>query len=844
MALPTPQILGTAGAALDKATKNVEVQRNTLLAIAADNASKTADALASSDEAWYQPKIDTIRWDKLYPYQLIVVEAYEKNGKTSYRPFRDFRYTLPVPPESITFSMPFANQLSATLGGVIEERNGAPFRMIQLRSTTGVLPGRSSPVRDGGTSFLSAAFGGTILATQNTVQSLTNAGNALTGRGPLAYNVHDSSEFESVEDKSNLASRTTGYYQILLLKRFFEAYASICKTDAGAKLRMALCVWKEQEVYLVSPQSLETQKNGGSPLETTYVLGLKAFKRVALNTNDLGFVQPINVRRDPNKLAKLLTTLRETRNTVQGVSKIAAAVVGDIKKLVYEPIRESILLLKDMQGATKTVADLPENIVKGVEEAYHRAVSKETTSLFVDIRSQQQEAVRAGDSSVGVNRQRPTPFTTDTTVGGVSRGRIPAFQDPLSNAQMLDTIDLSTLKLSPEVRAAIDEETKRVNDLSRKDYEEKANGIRRAAAQLSISVGAGNSTYEELYQISAPQIKTTPTDGDWEAIYALEAAAQAMMALAASAPDKSSAMELRFEAMAQLAQKSGIAFQIPTSKFAVPFPYGVTLDRLAQQYLGDPNRWMEIATLNGLQHPYIDEVGFTLALTSNSVENQLVVAKTSQLSINKLIYVISKTKRRVSTRIVDLKNVGDYTYITTSTDVSGFTTYDDSKIEAFLDNTINSRQLIYIPSSDDPGVNPWITKSIPGVDDFDPFLAVGGVDFLLDQDNNLIFTPEGDVLWAVGLTNIIQNYRVIFSLRPYDLIDHPDLGLDVQPGMSVADLDPNKVIQAVRKMLSNDASISRIDAIQVKRSANAAGINLGITLNGASQPVAIAFGVG
>ena len=55
------------------------------------------------------------------------------------------------------------------------------------------------------------------------------------------------------------------------------------------------------------------------------------------------------------------------------------------------------------------------------------------------------------------------------------------------------------------------------------------------------------------------------------------------------------------EAVAGLARASGIAFTVPTSKFAVPFPYGMTLEMLAAQYLGSRDRWMEIAALNGLR---------------------------------------------------------------------------------------------------------------------------------------------------------------------------------------------------------------------------------------------------
>jgi hypothetical protein len=78
---------------------------------------------------------------------------------------------------------------------------------------------------------------------------------------------------------------------------------------------------------------------------------------------------------------------------------------------------------------------------------------------------------------------------------------------------------------------------------------------------------------------------------------------------------------------------SNINFTKPDSKIAVPFPYKITLEQLSATYLGSPERWIEIAALNGLQAPYVDEEGFSYKLTANGSANQITIGSADNLYI-------------------------------------------------------------------------------------------------------------------------------------------------------------------------------------------------------------------
>lgn len=168
---------------------------------------------------------------------------------------------------------------------------------------------------------------------------------------------------------------------------------------------------------------------------------------------------------------------------------------------------------------------------------------------------------------------------------------------------------------------------------------------------------------------------------------------------------------------------------------------------------------------------------------------------------------------------------------------------DQAVLEAFTPDTINSRQLIYIPSNVQSDIESFITKAIPGVNPFDPLTFVGGVDLLLTPDNDLVITPTGDTPFAIGLTNIIQSVRIACSVYQGTLPLHPDFGLPIKVGMNTADLDAKQTLAAVRKMLANDPSFVRVDFAKVIKNGPTASISVGVVAAGTEHTIPIEYNV-
>jgi hypothetical protein len=807
-----------------------------------DEVQKNALPPVQSTEKLYPApaSISGQRFNQAFPYQLIVVE---RSPDGTYTPKSasnggNWTFSLPIPPEALSITMPFAITTSVTLGGFIEEHGGAPIRMITLSGSTGVLFGRdAAPVPPSlpGVSI----FAGTIAAA-----SATAAASSIIGQAtPFVTNAVADSEFASGGDMENL----TGYFQMRLLQLFLEAYAEMKKTKAGRTARLAFATWKEESVWLVAPQQFEVSKNASSPFEYMYSLALKANKRIKISSGVADILQTYTpVQQDPAKLASLLQTVNQVRTVVQDASQTIAAVGGDVHNGLYEPMRELSLFAKDALSIPLMVADLPDTIIQNAKGAILdlMSVPGATARIFTNGASAVADAV--ADLLDLAAEQTDDPLSLS------SRAAHPAndpFLSPSDNYPLFSGIQLGDLNLPPAVTAAVATERTRVRRLTGLDFQARRDSIDNTSVSFQNAIGLGSATYNEIYGINTPPppVVSEPTDEDYDVVFALSQLVLETDRLVVNTNNDLNPKLDSIAAMAGLASRSGIAFTIPKSKFAVPFPYGSTIEMLAARYLNDPLRWHEIVALNGLQAPYVDEEGFHLELLINGADNTVMVQDAGHLFVGQPVWISSRGVTRTRRRITKINHLTPTQHLITVDglpNLDQYTVLADATLQAFLPNTVNSQQVIYIPSDQEPKDDEdFRTKAIPGIDAYDPLLAVGGIDFLLTPANDLVVTPDGDNKWAVGLTNIVQKVRLALSTRRGTLMGHPQYGLPIGVGMSVADLSASDIVRAAQDLFAGDPTFTGVKAATVSITGPVARLGVSVQVAGTSQVIPIGLDV-
>jgi hypothetical protein len=811
-------------------------------------------------------------WSSSYPYELVVLQA----GPGSYSVFSDSIFSLPINPEELSNAMPFASSVAATLDGVVEQNGGAPFRQISFSGTFGVHPLRKSgeSLQGGLLHELGGLFGGTISAVTRTIAS--------------ARQVVLGPEFK-VNVDNEIDPRESGYAQFRILQRYLESYAEVKKTTSGRDLRLALLIWKEQAAYLVTPQAFRVSRSAGSPFEYRYSLQFQAWKRI--DPSKIGAVEPQELAwrsakpRDASIFSQIMGRLNALHNTLQGLSSIITGIEQDFDSTVMGPIREVGLLIKDVGGFVTTLSDF-KNVI---QQEWYKGINSfgdSANSLAAILRKDSTAPSNQNFGQLGPNPPGLGPpdvlrgtTGTDQSInedldqarndagnGSATAAEIMANMNPATRDAINSMIDARTAPQNSKVKKMIEEELKEVRKLTAADFRKFQQQILDTLAKYAAKVGLGSDTFNTCMRspgaepasqdkgqhgdtiVSGTNTTTTttvvqqrePMDEDLEVLAALMEAAQVMGQMATLAQTVRNPPKLTIDYVAGVANQAQIAMRVPKSKFAVPYTYGGSLERMAQQYLGDSQRWFEIAALNDLRQPYIDETGTTASLLINGRGNQIALADASSLVLGQSIHIFSDI-RRVEVRTVrNVRQDGPSMWMVTldgDADLDLWKVTENAKARWWAPHTVHSGQVLYIPSDDTSQINQPYS---PNESDLAKILEAGDIDGALTERGDIAIQPDGNWPFCYGLESLIQWTRIALSTPRGAMMLHPGFGVDLPVGSSLADVSAKDLMAGLRGTFQNK-NLTGIRSASVKIDGPVARVGLELGVRGSDVLIPVSF---
>jgi hypothetical protein len=723
---------------------------------------------------WQNFSVGSNQWSSRYPYRFMVLQL---NGNT-YNMVSEFR--LPINPQDLTISSSPAIRTTVTTGGILEEHNGIPLKQITINGTTGIFLARTvADAANSTPSTLGSIFAGTIGA----ANSLVNSVNTLLGQSGTP----SSTELLSTQ------LQQTGYYQYHMLRLFLETYAFAKKSPNNQNLRLAFDIPKDQQTYLVTPQQFVTRRSVDSPLEYRYSINLLTWGTVpsqyALSTAGL----PNALTNNLSSFQQFLNTLTQARVVLANAQNVIMQAKADVQTNIFGPLNSVILILKGILSVGTNLADLPSSL----QQSFTGSVVNNWNTLVTQNPALQQFNAAMQQiitNATGVNSYVANPATTNAVN--------PYKSSVFSSIAFTDNIPITALQPNQTQQNAVTQAITNANDITANDINNFISNIQALNTALEPSIST-----------------RSPIDPEWDILYSLQQTTQVLYAMIANGQFQQSVNSAQLGSTnatqatnalsywQQTNQTAGIPFTSPQGRFLVPFPKNGTLEGLAEIYLGDATLWYEIAALNGLQYPYIDETGFTYSFIANGDGNQFSISSNVNLYVGQIINISSATQINSQRTILAINEVTTTDYLITvdgNPNLSDFTMADDAEIMAYLPYTVNSMREIYIPTNQttqNPPVNTPILTYIP--DDLN-LVQFSKIDLLLDQQYDLAISPNGFANLAFGKTNLVQAAKLKMATVVNSLLLHPNYGAGIAVGTSTSEIDPATIINQINQSFQND----------------------------------------
>lgn len=841
----------------------LNVAKNTVSA----NSLPWKQSVPVSSRFWGSIVIDPARWDQLFPYRLLVVDiksgnivggntkgvgaditfTLEKNNTmVNFEPMgQQWVFRLPITPQQLTISDQFAISTSGTLLGVTEQHNGLKFKLIQLSGTMGVWPYRSSvinPNTNNSPSATQSLFGGTLSAAAGVASQISRVINTATSD-------HPSNKPKTLTPaETDQGETSTGYYQALALQQFLEQYAEAKKDPNNAGWRLILDIPKQNQSFVVTPMVFNWIQNENRPSEILYNMSLKAWRRISL-TDLTSNISPSIPTLTPGLLQKVLNTITESRRLMSTIVDLIGAVRSDVERPL-DVLRQTSLLVKDMVGAVVSAADLPFQIQRDYASSIKESMiilssSMKQSSTDPRLRIPIEGVLSSSSSLEGLSMSSVAGGQLGKTAS-VSQSIDPLdniFRTPERNFSLFDAVPVSTISLNSAQQETVDDAINAARNITTDDLRQFRNVIQELALQLSDNFGTGDAFYSQIYGTPTPKERSVDiTVDEYEILKSLYDTMESYEMLAGTTDIDDNQKSSSMEYIAGLADDADIEFNISNSKILAPVPFGSTIEQIAYRYLGDPNRWLEIATLNSLRDPYIDENGFRRYLLSNASGRQITISSVEDMFVGQRVVLNSLTQRPSPRKILSIDRISDTSYLLSldgESNLDNFLFSDSAYLQAYLPGTVNSQQQIFIPSDLPVPDSPSILT--PAAVEGDPLVGLSKIDWLMTDTGDVATNSFGDFRLSAGLTNLTQAVKIKMSTVKNSLLLHPEFGIGIKPGMMSSEFTVQDIYNDINTLISDDPRFAGLDYLQINLNGPTLQISMGILIPGQKGVFPVSF---
>lgn len=507
-----------------------------------------------------QAQLNPENWSKLsFPYTFSVMNV---RNPTDNGGFSDFQ--LPLAPQAINQKEQPAISIKPSQGGTTVNHSGMSYGQLLISGTTGLAPFRG----EGGV-------------------------NRKTG--------------EAIFQPKDLKHKS-GHEVFTHLRNWFRTYYQF-KYKRGQLAKDYVLVfknYKDGEFLVVELEDFEMDRQAPKSLLYDYKLDFKIVSHFQFQNpkSKTGFLADTEAFID-NALDKI--------NTARGVFLRTQGILRQIESTydasVLEPLRQTTLAIKALLGVPLVAADIgSRTIVNTVSTAGALLITAREAVNFATL-----GATGNSDTLNQINglldkrlfgSKNTLNKTFDSVTSEIKQKGSGGLMKLGGLTMMMDAGQFPEKTLTDTA-----EEQSRAVELPRNFYEQAIESLERVKQNAEDFFNLGSTNYDQIFDrtatLSADFTKVVTND-EYDMLFAFNEAITGLKLLLSTTDLFKSSFDDR---VADMVERFGGNIELFANQAVkqVKLQKGITLERLAQQELGDSTRWGEIVEVNNLKAPYISD---------------------------------------------------------------------------------------------------------------------------------------------------------------------------------------------------------------------------------------------